>query len=770
MSYCLTLTLRASDAQRRGVVVVDVYAAALSALRLPADAVFTTHKELDPAICDDRIERYAAAHARLETYASAALVVTQRLHAALVAAALGTPALFVRTGAIAPGGDPTRRLAGLDAFFHVVEAGDAAAFDTTRPPANPNAAMREAARYRLLTAARCASPAVADAAVTFGAVREEDDDDIFYEKDDEGCHPPGASIAIAAAVDPAFFAGQLPTFLAALAGSNGVDALALYILACGLPAAQRCLLRVLVRATLPLAALSVVRADGALRALPWDVSATHVSVATQARLFLASLLPCVDRVLWLDVDTVILRPLAPLWRMGAALDAHDGCGVAARTAPTRDYVRGYLPNEGPWATTSFNAGVALLSLTRFRSDDFEARYAQPMASRGLNDQVVLNAYCNGTHVDLAPSWNVLQISEPRDGTLDAPPSTWGILHFNGHVKPWDPTWRAARADVSSPFARLHTIWNDHYISWDDVFERDWARASTSKVPAPVAGPAGASGCALVLRGISSPREYERFDGRKARSAGWRATYSELKAWYIDPLGADVVLHTWTGPEADEVIAAYAPAAHSVEPARNFGAAYAALIVRGVCDPSVISTGQRCTRVLQNKFSAFWSLREAVRLLGEQEAARGAPYAFVLNTRFDVRLRFDDGRPGGPLAVDAGEVRRSGDRAFVAWKQPSMADHSRPFLDDKLFAGSGAVSRRAGAAFDALPSFAAAGEEGFMFSNHVNLERALGVTAATPEASPLCAALRRADTGACIIVDLYRDDDAATGQHPTGVTD
>ena len=71
--------------------------------------------------------------------------------------------------------------------------------------------------------------------------------------------------------------------------------------------------------------------------------------------------------------------------------------------------------------------------------------------------------------------------------------------------------------------------------------------------------ANTSDVALVLRGLSSPRRYERFDGATVTSANWRATHCELRRRLIDPFGADAFLHTWAGDEAAAVVAARAPA-------------------------------------------------------------------------------------------------------------------------------------------------------------------------------------------------------------------
>jgi len=94
--------------------------------------------------------------------------------------------------------------------------------------------------------------------------------------------------------------------------------------------------------------------------------------------------------------------------------------------------------------------------------------------------------------------------------------------------------------------------------------------------------ANTSDVALVLRGLSSPRRYERFDGATVTSANWRATHCELRRRLIDPFGADAFLHTWAGDEAAAVVAAYAPVASRVEAQVDFRPHYDRLITTDPC--------------------------------------------------------------------------------------------------------------------------------------------------------------------------------------------
>ena len=194
--------------------------------------------------------------------------------------------------------------------------------------------------------------------------------------------------------------------------------------------------------------------------------------------------------------------------------------------------------------------------------------------------------------------------------------------------------------------------------------------------------------ALVLRGVSTPTSLGL---EKRLTAGWRETHSELTRWFVEPLEADVFLHTWAGAEASAVVAAYRPVASSVEERIDFEASYRALVL-GRCNSSESeSSGHRCGPVLQAKMSSFWSLRAAAQLIEAHEAARGARYDWIANTRFDVKLDFcasashvpllqcaGDGVAGSPLQLNATAAKEAGDMVWGFAHPPQGAPRPRAF--------------------------------------------------------------------------------------------
>lgn len=165
------------------------------------------------------------------------------------------------------------------------------------------------------------------------------------------------------------------------------------------------------------------------------------------RVLLPSLLPQLPKVLYLDVDLLIVDRIRPLWETPL-----DGKCVAAVTNPLFDFMVERVRNDLglPDGEEYFNSGVLLMNLDQMRRVkameqvvDFikENRAPMPWA-----DQEPLNAILWNSRVHLAPRWNAIpsiwELSwkylprrwsqEMRVEARDRP----AIVHFLGPYKPW----------------------------------------------------------------------------------------------------------------------------------------------------------------------------------------------------------------------------------------------------------------------------------------------------------------------------------------------
>lgn len=133
---------------------------------------------------------------------------------------------------------------------------------------------------------------------------------------------------------------------------------------------------------------------------------TSVSSAVLYRLKIAELLPDLDRVIYLDADTLVLSPLRPLWEedlegrpIAAVLDI--GFPSFAGIIAWRDL--GLEPDA-----RYFNSGVLAIDLDRWRELDVGAQ-ALELGARHyfrLRDQCALNVACVDDWHRVPARWNV----------------------------------------------------------------------------------------------------------------------------------------------------------------------------------------------------------------------------------------------------------------------------------------------------------------------------------------------------------------------------
>jgi lipopolysaccharide biosynthesis glycosyltransferase len=158
---------------------------------------------------------------------------------------------------------------------------------------------------------------------------------------------------------------------------------------------------------------------------------------TYARLLLPDMLPDLDEVLYLDVDTMIRAPIDQLleWDLrhpvGAVPDL-AGVGTHLFGTPGAPY---------------FNAGVLLMSLERMRSEkvwEQSLRILETRTEVRLFDQDVLNLVFHDRFDSLPLTYNVSDLIIRRYPGLTALEDPV-IVHFNGPVKPWHPSAKSRYA-------------------------------------------------------------------------------------------------------------------------------------------------------------------------------------------------------------------------------------------------------------------------------------------------------------------------------------
>jgi len=165
------------------------------------------------------------------------------------------------------------------------------------------------------------------------------------------------------------------------------------------------------------------------------------------RVLLPQLLPDLSRVLYLDVDLLILDRVRPLWEM----DLGGKC-IAAVSNPLFDYMVERVKNDLglPDGDSYFNSGVLLIDLDEMRrikaTEQVVEFIRDNRAPMPWADQEPLNAVLWSSRVPLPPRWNAIPAiwelpwkyfpkswtQVMREDARDRP----AIVHFLGPYKPW----------------------------------------------------------------------------------------------------------------------------------------------------------------------------------------------------------------------------------------------------------------------------------------------------------------------------------------------
>lgn len=181
----------------------------------------------------------------------------------------------------------------------------------------------------------------------------------------------------------------------------------------------------------------------------------HFSIVTYYRLFIASLFPEYDKVVYLDCDLVVRGDISELYNTDLSDNILAACPEAfvQNTPEFRLYAKLAL---GVDPDTYVNAGVLVMNLHEFRKNKIEKKFVKLLTKYDFDlldpDQAYLNYLCRGKILVLPNGWNKEPFDIPCEGKKN-------IVHYALYKKPWqyDDTpdgeyfWEYAK---SSPFYGL----------------------------------------------------------------------------------------------------------------------------------------------------------------------------------------------------------------------------------------------------------------------------------------------------------------------------
>lgn len=158
----------------------------------------------------------------------------------------------------------------------------------------------------------------------------------------------------------------------------------------------------------------------------------HFSVVTYYRLFIASLFPQYDKVIYLDCDLVVLGDISELYGVDLG-DNILGAAPEQFVQNTEEFRRYAEEALGVDPDGYVNAGVLLMNLEAFRRHGIEERFTDLITEYDFDlldpDQAYLNYLCRGKIHVLPNGWN----KEPMPLACEGKKN---IVHYALYKKPW----------------------------------------------------------------------------------------------------------------------------------------------------------------------------------------------------------------------------------------------------------------------------------------------------------------------------------------------
>lgn len=158
----------------------------------------------------------------------------------------------------------------------------------------------------------------------------------------------------------------------------------------------------------------------------------HFSIVTYYRLFIASLFPQYDKVIYLDCDLVVTGDVSELYSTELDDNILGACPeeYVQNTPQFRIYAKKAL---GVDPDTYVNAGVLVMNLTEFRKNKIEKKFIKLITKYDFDlldpDQAYLNYLCRERILMLPNGWNKEPFDIPCEGKKN-------IIHYALYKKPW----------------------------------------------------------------------------------------------------------------------------------------------------------------------------------------------------------------------------------------------------------------------------------------------------------------------------------------------
>ena len=153
---------------------------------------------------------------------------------------------------------------------------------------------------------------------------------------------------------------------------------------------------------------------------------------TYYRLFIASLFPQYNKILYLDCDIVVLGDISELYHI--ELEDHILGAVSDQFVSNTNEFKLYVEKAIGIAPNHYvNAGVLVINLEQFRKNDIEKQFIRLITEYDFDlldpDQAYLNYLCRDKILYLPNGWNKVPMPLDCEGNKN-------IVHYALYKKPW----------------------------------------------------------------------------------------------------------------------------------------------------------------------------------------------------------------------------------------------------------------------------------------------------------------------------------------------
>lgn len=197
--------------------------------------------------------------------------------------------------------------------------------------------------------------------------------------------------------------------------------------------------------------------------------AEGISVVSNYRIKMASVLPKLDKILFLDSDMIIMDSMAELYNTDLG-ENYFAAVIDPRAELQRQYT---IEDDDKFPNPRFNTGVMLVNLKKWREDDIERKifdglrwYSKKYAC--WPDQNVMQMVCKDKILTLNPSYNVSPILKQQNlyqvlGLWEQSSKDPKIIHICGMPKYWQKS-RLLWEDIFWKYAKK-TPYYEEFISY-----------------------------------------------------------------------------------------------------------------------------------------------------------------------------------------------------------------------------------------------------------------------------------------------------------------